>query len=123
MIETSSYGGPATVRRIMRGTALATPTRTITVNYNGRRETLTPGRSRLVVDHELVRSRPEVFRPCDVSDSVTRDRLASMSVHGRTARRVDTRAGAQRGGLKLPSTTFRLPTSGPSGSVLPFRLP
>lgn len=123
-VETSGARSPDTVKKILAGTTMVTPRRPLTVSYGGAREVLVPGRSRLAVDHALVRANPTAFRACDASDHPTRDRLRSLSgTAARTTVRTATRGGAHRGGLSLPVGRFRLPTSGASGSPLPFRLP
>lgn len=120
IVETSAGRDPSIVRKILGGTGMVTPTCALEVRYDGRRERLTPGVTRMVPEHALVRSRPEAFCPCDASDSATRDRLRSMS--GRTATRTAARPRTTAGGLNLPGTTFRLPRSVTSGPVLPTRV-
>ena len=87
MIEiTTGWRPPSVVKRCHRGTGMVTPTRPLTVTYNGRRERLKPGQSRLVPDHAIVRAQPTAFAACDRTDTATRDRLRSMQPSGTTTR-------------------------------------
>jgi hypothetical protein len=109
---------PTEARRAQRGYGFATPTRPLQVIYDGKRETLRPGVTRIRVEHELVRDRPEAFRPCDSTDHGTRDRLRSMQ------RRTTTRSTSRptRSGTRKPlyGTGTVLP---PRRQEQPWKLP
>jgi hypothetical protein len=92
----------------LKGRKMATPKRPLRIiNHIGLPETLTPGRSRLALNHVLVRERPELFRPAwtgkgrDEWTSLELERLELMNMLTRT----DTGTRAE------PPRRFRLPTS------------
>jgi hypothetical protein len=58
-------------RRTLAGEFMVEPVRELRLEG----ETLAPGRSRLSPDHELVRRRPELFRPAMRGDAWTRERM------------------------------------------------
>ena len=103
----AAYRDPEAMRRILAGTGMVTPTRTITAALGARARLLQAGTTRLTVDHELVRERPSDFRPADSSDGATRARLRELDGRTRTTTR-------SRGILPNPAhaRTFRLPGAG-----------
>jgi HK97 family phage prohead protease len=116
--ETRDDGrSPAAVLRMLNGTSMATPTSTLTVNVNGRQETLRPGISRLRVDHDIVRQQAYRFRPADPSDTATRSRLAKLT--GTTTRAQRRGVLSSRSPFRLPAQPFQLPRRTTHGRVLP----
>ena len=70
----------ATVQRLkrVRGSNMVTPVKAVEVTERGTRHVLRPGVSRIVIDHEWVRARPELFRAVPEADKKTRARHRQM---------------------------------------------
>jgi hypothetical protein len=86
--------------RALAGEGLVTPTRPIAVIYEGRREVLEPGKSRLAPHHPLVRRcGPEKFQLCCPRD----DRTDAPMVFRRMLERARGELEAELDGWRLPS--------------------
>ena len=70
---TAASGATARPRRVLAGERMVTPVRPIRLGPDY--VPLWPERDRVAIDHPLVESRPEAFRPCDRKDSYTAARL------------------------------------------------
>jgi hypothetical protein len=62
-------------RRVIAGEGMVTPVKLLVLETENGLENLHPGRSRLIVNYPFVRQHPELFRPCDPTDTATRDRM------------------------------------------------
>jgi hypothetical protein len=102
------------VSRRQRGCGRVTPLEPVAYrdDHTGM-EILTPGVSRLTVDHAVVRDRPEKFAPVSATDKVCRSRLRQhlRAAAARVARELDL---ARRGGDGPKPITHARP------SPLPF---
>jgi hypothetical protein len=102
--------GPQRKRRALAGHGMVTPLEPLTLHTPERGgEELHPGRSRLIVEHELVLQRPDRFRPCDPKDEETSTELRRLlALADRRASRVSGQRYVPRLPRRLPGTP-RLP--------------
>jgi hypothetical protein len=82
--------GVRVVRRVMAGEGMVTPVRPLLIDG----KQAEPGRERFASDHELVRLRPELFRPCDSRDRRTHEDHRDMLV--RAQRSLERELGSDR---------------------------
>ena len=70
--------------RTVSGELMVTPIKPITLGTGRTREVLRPGRDRFAPSHEVVRQRPDLFKPADPQDKLTASEMRVMVARARS---------------------------------------